>query len=235
MKIEGQQTYATSRDVLWSLLHDPVTLTRILPGCESLEAVSADEFRGSFAVRVGQTVETFSGTLSLSRALPPHSYDFVAQGNNSDGGIHCRGRVTLRAEVPDSTTLAYEADIDVAGRPTQLTDRMLLTTARSFARRSLEALQQQVAIRTRVYTTSAGTPPVGWGGESALRAPTSQALDRLLFRRRLITAALVLLAALLFFRRAGNRRERLVAEQVAELLDQSGLATSTAATMRDNV
>jgi hypothetical protein len=51
----------------------------------------------------------------------------------------------------------------------------------------------------------------------------------------LITAALVLLAALLFFRRAGNRRERLVAEQVAELLDQSGLATSTAATMRDNV
>lgn len=234
MRIEGQQTYATSRDVLWSLLHDPITLARILPGCESLEAVSADEFRGSFSVRVGQTEETFSGTLSLSRAFPPQSYDFVAQGDNPDGGILCKGRVTLRAEVPDSTTLAYEADIDVSGRPAQLTERMHLTTARSFARRSLDALQQQVAIRTRVYTTSAGNSPAGWGANSGPRAPSSPALESLMFRRRLITSALVLLVAFFFLRRAGNRRERLVAEQVVELLDQSGLTTPSAATMRNN-
>ncbi len=227
MRIEGQQTFAAGRDVLWSLLHDPVTLARVLPGCESLQAVSTDEFRGTFALRVGQLVETFTGTLLLSRAVPPQSYDFQASGNNPEGAVTCRGRVTLHPEGPDSATLAYTADIEVSGRPAQLTERMLQTTARSYARRSLETLEQQVAIRTRVYTTTVAYAPGAWGAAAANRASSPSSLERLVFRRRLITAALLLLVALFISRRAGNRRERLVAAQVTELLEQSGLATPT--------
>lgn len=220
MRIEGQHTYPTTRDVLWSLLHDPLTLARVLPGCESLEATSPEDFRGTFTVRLGQSVETFTGTLSLSRAIPPHSYDFHASGNNPDGALACRGRVTLRAEGPESTTLTYEADVDVSGRPAQLTERMRQTTARSFARRSLEALDQQVAIRTRVYTTTAGYV----AGNRHDHVASSKSLERLVFRRRLITVAIFLLVTLFISRRAGNRRERLVTEQVTEMLNQSGLS-----------
>ena len=223
MKIEGHQTYAANREMLWSLLHDPDALARILPGCESLEARGPHEFQGTFAVRVGQMVEHFSGSLSLEQSVPLESYEFIARGNNPDGAIACRGRVLLSDEGPDHTTLAYEADIEVSGRPAQLTQRMLQTTARSFARRSLEGLQQQIDARTRGYTPAVKSDGVTRGASSPL------ALERLVLRRRLILIALVLLAALFFWRRAGNRRERLVAGQLAELLDGAGLASSVPA------
>ena len=224
MKIEGHQTYAADREMLWSLLHDPDALARILPGCESLEAHGPHEFQGTFAVRVGQMAEHFSGSLSLDQSVPLESYEFIAKGNNPDGAITCRGRVLLSDEGPDHTMLAYEADVEVAGRPAQLTQRMLQTTARAFARRSLEALQEQVDVRTGVHATPVGAVSAAWGRGTA-RVSSPRALDRLVFRRRLILAALVLLAVLFFRQRAANRRERLVAEQVAELLDEVGLAS----------
>jgi hypothetical protein len=132
--------------------------------------------------------------------------------------------VLLSDEGSDHTALAYEADIEVSGRPAQLTQRMLQTTARSFARRSFEALQEQVDDRTHAHATPTGAAPAAWG-RGAARASSSRALDRLVFRRRLILAALVLLAVLFFRQRATTRRKRLVAEQVAELLDGAGLTS----------
>ena len=224
MKIEGHQTYAANREILWSLLHDPDALARLLPGCESLEAHGPHEFQGTFAVRVGQMVEHFSGSLSLEQSVPLESYEFIARGNNPDGAITCRGRVLLSDEGPDHTTLAYEADIEVSGRPAQLTQRMLQTTARSFARRSFEALQEQVDGPAHAHTTPMVAATAAWG-RGAARASSSRALDRLVFRRRLILAALVLLAVLFFRQRAATRRKHLVAEQVAELLDGAGLTS----------
>jgi cell division inhibitor SulA len=106
---------------------------------------------------------------------------------------------------------------------------MLQTTARAFARRSLESLQQQVSIRTRVYTTATTrVEPV------AVAPPSTAAIEHLVFQRRVAMVILTLLAALFVMRRAGRQRERLVAQQVAELLDQSGVtATASEAGSRD--
>lgn len=223
MRIEGHQTYAADREMLWSLLHDPNALARVLPGCESLETRGPHGFWGMFVVRMGQTMETFSGVLSLERSVPLESWEFTARGSNLDGAIACRGHVLLSDEGPGLTTLTYVTDIEVSGRPAQLTQRMLQTTARSFARRSLEGLQQQIDARTRGYTPAVKSD----GGTRGASSPL--ALERLVLRRRLILIALVLLAALFFWRRAGNRRERLVAGQLAELLDGAGLASSVPA------
>lgn len=224
MKIEGHQTYAVDREMLWSLLHDPIALARVLPGCESLEARGPHGFWGMFVVRVGQTKETFTGTLSLERSVPLESYEFIARGNNPDGAIACWGSVFLSGEAPGHTTLAYTADIDVSGRPAQLTQRMLRTTAQSFARRSLEALQQQIDGGTHGYTVPAARSD---GFARGVSSPLT--LERLVFRRRMVIIVLALLAALFFWQRTGNRRKRLVAEQVAELLDGAGLASPVSA------
>lgn len=202
MKIAGQQTYAAGREILWALLHDPVILPRLLPGCQSLEVTSTDQFRGTIAVRIGQVMETFEGGLVLEQLTPPRSFSFHAEGQNPDGALRCRGRISLQAEGPDSTTLAYEAEYDVDGRPAQVSSRMHRTIAQAFARRSLEALQKQVDIRTRVYTTTTERRPA-----PVLDAGVSTAaVDRLVLRRRL-AAVLVMALSLLFVRARLNRRQ----------------------------
>lgn len=200
MKIAGQQTYAAGREILWALLHDPVILPRLLPGCQSLEVTSTDQFRGTIAIRIGQVMETFEGDLVLEQVAPPRSFSFYAQGRNPDGALRCRGRISLQAEGPDSTTLVYEAEFDADGRPAQVSSRMHQTIAQSFARRSLEALQKQADIRTRVYTTTTERQPPPDAGRSTAD------VERLVLRRRLV-AVLVMALSLLFVRARLNRRQ----------------------------
>ncbi len=202
MKIAGQQTFAAGREILWSLLHDPVILPRLLPGCRSLQVTSVDQFHGTLALRIGQVTETFEGDLILEQLAPPRSFSFHAAGLNPDGALSCRGRISLQAEGPDSTTLAYEVEFDVDGRPAQVSPRMRRTIAQSFARRSLEALHQQVDIRTRVYTTTTERrpAPVGDAGRS------TAAVERLVMRRRLV-AVLVMALSLLLVRARLHRRQ----------------------------
>ena len=198
MKLEGRQTLAAGREVVWSALTDPATLGSILPGCESFEAISAHEFRVTLRMRVGQTVDQFSGTLWLDRVVPFTGFDFQADGEAAAGLIHGRGRVYLEDAAEQQTALCYEADFEVGGGLAAATGRLLQTTGRAFARRSLEGLERQLDLRTRTFTTTAAP--------AAAPSPAATRVARLDAGRRLLAVLGVLLAIVLLWRARGRRR-----------------------------
>lgn len=199
MRVEGRHTVAANRETVWSVLYDPATLQSILPGCESFEAISSREFRITLRLRVGQIVDRFTGTLWLDAVVPLTGFDFQADGESGSGLIHGHGRVYLEgpAAADDATTLGYEADFDVDGPLRNATDRLLTTTARAFTRRTLEALEHQLDLRTRVYTTTVPS--------RALDAAAHTTAERLGAVRRLAAMLGILLVAL-FLRRMLARR-----------------------------
>ncbi len=214
MKVEGRRVYAANREILWSLLHDPIVMQHCWPGCESLEAVGPDEYRAVVELRIGQVVERFTGGLHLEHVIPYEGYSFLADGQNADGSVMVRGRIQLDSAA-DGTVLSYEADVVVAGRPAAVSPRMLMTTARAFARRGLDTLEKEVAIRTRVYTTTAGEPDAALSPAEALRH----------FQlRRWLALAVALLGALLIWRGIERQQSRRLARQVADILEQAPLA-----------
>lgn len=212
MRIEGQRTYAASREILWALLNDPFALQRCWPGCRSLEAIGPDEYRAEMEVRVGRVVERFNGALHREQVIPYLGFNFVADGQNPDGSLLARGRITLEDAAGGDTTLGYEIDLNVAGRPATVSERMLLTTARSLLRRSLDALESEAATRTRVYTTTVTGPET--------RVMPVEASRRLLTMGRWLALALALLGALLLWRGLERRQARHMAHQVAGILEQ---------------
>lgn len=213
MKIEGQRTFAANREVLWSLLHDPYVLKRCWPGCESLEAIGSDEYRAVLEIRIGQVIERFDGTLHLEHVVPYQGYRFVADGQNSDGSIVVRGRIVLEEAAGGGTTLSYETDVNVSGRPATVSSRRLITTARAFARCSLDALEKEAAVRTRVYTTTTAEPDETF-------TPSAGAVRHMVQRRRWLMLVLTLLGALVLWRRLERRPSR-VARQVVDLVAQA--------------
>ena len=197
MKLEGRHTLDAGREVVWSALYDPATLGSILPGCESFEAISAHEFRVMLRLRVGQTVDQFSGTLWLDHVVPFTGFDFQADGEAAAGLIHGRGRVYLEDAAEQQTVLCYEADFEVGGGLAAATGRLLQTTGRAFARRSLEGLQRQLDLRTRTFTTTVAPP----AAQSAAATP----LIRLDAARRVLAVLGVLLAVALIWRARGRQ------------------------------
>ncbi len=213
MKLEGRYTFAAGREVVWGVLYDPIVLESILPGCEAFEAVAPDEYRVTLHLRVGTIDDRFSGTLWLKRVVPFVGFDFEADGESPNGLVNSHGRVTLEEAAEGGTSLCYEADLNVGGRLATVTGRLQETTARAFARRSLEGLERQVDMRTRIYTSSAAplAPPT----------PTGATVARLGGLRRGATLLGLLLAVVLVWRGLDRRRTRRIAQQVADLLAQS--------------
>ncbi len=197
MRVEGRHTLAADHETVWNVLYDPATFQNILPGVESFEAISAHEFRVVLRLRIGQIVDHFTGTLWLDDVMPLTGFDFQADGESSSGLIHGRGRVYLEDAAAGEAVLCYEVDFEVDGPLQNANDRVLTTTARAFARRTLEALERQLALRTRVYTTAVPPP--------ALDLATRTTEARLGAARRL-AAMLGILLFVVFLRRVLAQR-----------------------------
>ncbi len=214
MKIEGQRSYSVGRDVLWSILSDPVSVGRLLPGCEVFEPVGSDLYRLVVDIRLGRVVERVAGAVSVTHIEPYRSLAFLAQGQSPGAPAECRGRIELKDAGDDAATLIYEVTL-APGEALSTSPRMLETTARAFVRRALDALEQEAAIRTRVYTTTTRTV------EPIIRStPPDAAIRRLAFARRVL--GLGLLVLIVWFLSRGRERldARRAGRQAAEIVEQ---------------
>ena len=213
MKLAGRHTFAAGREVVWGVLYDPVVLESILPGGESFEAVAPNEYRVTLSLRVGLVVNRFIGTLWLEHVALFTGFDFRADGESPDGLVDVHGRVYLEDAAEGGTSLCYEAEIEVGGRLSSVSGRLLETTARAFARRCLAGLERPVDMRTRIYTTSAAplAPPT----------PTGTTVRHLAGVRWAATLLSVLVAVIVLLRGLDRRRTQGIARQVVELLAQA--------------
>ncbi len=227
MKIEGKRVYAAEAESLWALLHDPVTLSRILPGCDHLEAIGPDEYQIRLSVRVGQAVEYLDGLLRLVPVTPLQMIDFRAEGTSADrsASVSCRGRITIDRPADNLAGLSYEADITPGGRLSSVSQRLLQTTARAFARRCLEGMEKQVAVRTRVYTTTTISPSI------VATAPTGDSIHRVAQARRWLTLTGLLVIGLALWRSIDRRRTREITTQVLEVLSEAADASANVETV----
>ena len=196
MRFEGQRTYPAEPETLRLLLNDPVALRSIIPGCQNLEATGPNDYKLLLTLRIGQNIETFDGKLALEQISPAGELSFHAMGSVANTTVTARGHLALDRQPGGETRVTYEADA-AADAPPAISSRLMQTTGRAFVRRCLEHMERQVAIRTRVYTTSAGMP--------AVAAPDDTAQHRAEMRRRLSVVAVLALLALLLGRGLSRR------------------------------
>jgi carbon monoxide dehydrogenase subunit G len=195
MKFEGQRTYPAESETLRLLFHDPVALRAMIPGCQSLEATGPNDYQLLLTLRLGQTIETFDGTLTVDESSAG-DINLRAAGMTAGTAVTARGRLALDRLPDGQTSVIYEAEA-AADSPSPLSARMLQTTGRAFVRRCLEGLDRQVAIRTRTYTTAPPAP--------VATAPAVVDRQRAIMWRRLSFVAIVALLALLLGRGISRR------------------------------
>ena len=212
MKVAGRHTFAASREVVWGVLYDPVVLESILPGAESFEAVAPNEYRVTLSLRVAQVVDRFVGTLWLEHVALFTGFDFRADGESPDGLVDVHGRLYLENAPEGGTSLCYEADVEVGGRLSNVSGRLLETTARAVARRCLGGRERQVDMRTRIDTPAAALPAP---------RPTGTTVSRLAGARRAAALLGLLLAVIVLLRGLDRRRTQGIARQVAGILAQA--------------
>jgi len=145
MDMTGEYRIPAPRERVWAALNDPETLKASLPGCESLEKVSATQFVATVVAKVGPVKAKFNGNVELSNLNPPESYTIAGEGKGGAAGF-AKGSadVRLAEEAVDVTVLAYTARADVGGKLAQLGSRLIDGTARKMADEFFENFRQQL-------------------------------------------------------------------------------------------
>jgi len=153
MKLAGEYIFNGPRDEVWELVRDPEVLATALPGTQSLNKVSENEYQGEMHVRVGPVAGVFSGRVVISDEVRPESYTLTVEGKGAPGFAKGTGHVHLIAQ-GSTTLMKYEGEVQIGGKIASVGQRLLDTVSKSMIRQGLEALNR--ALEARVAAQSEG-------------------------------------------------------------------------------
>ena len=125
MEMNGSRTVPADIDTTWRALNDPEVLKACIPGCESVERVSDNEYRLTMTARVGPVSARFTGRIVLADIVAPTSYTLSFEGQGGAAGFaKGEARVTLSANEP-GTRIDYQVKSQVGGKLAQIGSRLV--------------------------------------------------------------------------------------------------------------
>lgn len=146
MDLAGSYTFEAPRDVVWQSLLDPDVLARTMPGCERLEQIGDNEYKGTLKIKVGPVQGKFQGVVTLFDIQAPDRYSMSVDGKGAPGFMKGEGAVKLEAQ-GDSTVMHYSGTAQVGGRIASVGQRLLDSSAKALTRQSLDNLHEQIKAR----------------------------------------------------------------------------------------
>ena len=153
MKIEGEYMFEGTREQAWEVVRDPEVLATALPGTQSLEQVSENEYQGEMHVRIGPVAGLFSGLLVISDEVPPESLTMTVEGKGKPGFVKGTGSVQLSPQEADKTLMQYQGDMQIGGRLASVGQRMMDSVSKSLLKQGLDSLNQALLARQTSQTT----------------------------------------------------------------------------------
>ena len=159
MEILGQQLISAPRQTVWDALNDPLILKECLPGCESVEQLSPEEFKVVIKTAIGPLKARFQGSLKISEAKVPESCVMYFEGQGGAIGFgKGTASVTLK-EAANGTDLSYEAKAQIGGKLAQVGSRLIDSVAKKMADDFFKAFQIAVGPKlTEPMTATAEAP-----------------------------------------------------------------------------
>jgi carbon monoxide dehydrogenase subunit G len=196
MEMSGEERIPASQNDTWAALNDPETLKACVPGCESIERVSDEEFQVLMVARIGPVSAKFKGKLVLADLNPPTSYSISFEGQGGAAGFGKGAAQVQLAPEGDVTLLRYQVKASVGGKLAQIGSRLVDAAAKKISQDFFTAFREKVGAR------HAPSGDHGAGGDAHHPAPVERDPDlptvsnaSLAF---LAAGALVVLAAALY-------------------------------------
>ena len=120
MDMSGEQRIPLSQQRVWEALNDPEVLKACIPGCESIDRVSDNEYKVAMTAAVGPVKAKFAGKLLLADINPPNSYSLAFEGSGGAAGFGKGNAQVSLAPDGDGTLLTYKAQASVGGKLAQI-------------------------------------------------------------------------------------------------------------------
>ena len=133
MTMTGQIQLPASREKVWAMLLEPAVLKGCIPGCESLDESSINEFRAVATIKIGPVKARWKGNVRFSDLDPPNSYRISGEGEGGVAGFAKGGATVSLADKEGGTLLSYNVEAQIGGKLAQLGQRLINGAAKKLA------------------------------------------------------------------------------------------------------
>ena len=133
MNMTGEGQLPASRETVWAMLNEPAVLKSCIPGCESLDKDSDNEFRAIATIKIGPVKARWKGKVRFSNLDPPNSYWISCEGEGGVAGFAKGGAKGSLANKDGGTLLSYYVEAQIGGKLAQLGQRLINSVAKKTA------------------------------------------------------------------------------------------------------
>jgi uncharacterized protein len=133
MNMTGEVQLPASRETVWAMLNELAVLKSCIPGCESLDKDSDNEFRAIATIKIGPVKARWKGKVRFSNLDPPNSYCISGEGDGGVAGFAKGGAKVSLANKDGGTLLSYNVEAQIGGKLAQLGQRLINSVAKKTA------------------------------------------------------------------------------------------------------
>jgi carbon monoxide dehydrogenase subunit G len=145
MEMTGEQLIALPQQETWNALNDTAVLMDCIPGCDSIEKQSDNEYLLTMVAKVGPVSAKFKGRMTLLDVQAPDSYTLQFEGQGGVAGF-AKGEAHVRlAPEAEGTRLSYSVKANIGGKLAQVGARLIDGVAKKTAEQFFTAFNKRAS------------------------------------------------------------------------------------------
>lgn len=141
----GQQLVPLPQAQTWEALNDTTVLKGCIPGCDTLEQLSENQYQLGITSRIGPVSAKFKGVMTLENVDAPNGYTMIFEGQGGVAGFAKGQAVVTLAPEGEGTLLSYSVKATVGGKIAQLGARLIDGVARKLANDFFKCFNERVS------------------------------------------------------------------------------------------
>jgi carbon monoxide dehydrogenase subunit G len=153
IEIVGGRTLEAPIDEVWPLIFDPSSLMSLMPGCQQLEQVSPDEYRGQIQVGIAAVSGTYDTYVKVVERDPPHVCRLEGEISGATGSIRGEAAFNLKEVDEGDSLIEYQAKGMITGALAKLSPRFVEGVAQTLIKLGLANMCIQLQARAVAETS----------------------------------------------------------------------------------
>ena len=147
VEIVGTYKLEASVDEVWPRIFDPTSLISLIPGCQQLEQVGPDEYRGQIQVGIAAVSGIYESYVRVVERDPPYRCRFEGEVSGGTGAIRGDASFTLKEVDEHNSLIKYHAKGMITGALAKLNPRFVEGVSQTLIKLGLANLNRQLRAR----------------------------------------------------------------------------------------
>jgi len=114
MKLNGTHKFKAASAQVFNAMLNPEVLKSCIPGCESVEYLTANQMQVSMTTPLPGLKGPFGIPITITQCQEPDFLEFQVQRQGAGASVSATGKITLIDE-PDGALLVYDANAQLTG------------------------------------------------------------------------------------------------------------------------